>query len=379
MHGGQIRSFEILELYKRLGYSTKVVVIKPLNSYLSDKADFEFYVDDSYLNNDLYENANPYLSDLFCKYYIIENLEKIIDVVGNDYDLIHCEMPWLFDLALAIKKVSKNDIKIILGTENVESELKAKILSNAKVKHELVEIISELVQEIEQFAVDMADIVLTVSHYDFNYFSSIAKDSSRIILAKNGIAKDRFAKLDYSILSQVTDNYFIFVGSAHMPNVTGFGEMFSHSLSFLPPDVSVVIVGGVSTLLEQDPRFSKYKHLNDTRIIRLNNLEEAKLNALLLNANAILLPVIDGGGSNLKTAEALLSNRVIIATRKSFVGYESYINQAGIYIANEPRSFADAMLSMINEKKKFERKSLINLTWSITLKDFAERVGGFYE
>lgn len=375
MHGGQIRSHEILSLYKSLGFSTKVVVIKPQNTYLSDKADFEFVVNESYMFEQSYEEATPYLGDFLCGNFVKENLEKILVKTGVDYDLVHCEMPWLFDLALEIKNKRKRNVSIVLGTENVESELKAKILTNAKINESMIEKIKTEIDQLEKKVVQDADIVLAVSEYDYTYFSKKMDIQDKLILASNGIAKERFKRQDNSILKTVGNDYFLFVGSAHMPNVTGFGEMFSHSLAFLPPDCKVVIVGGVSTLLEHDSRFLKNKHLNDSRIIRLNNLEESKLNSLILNANAILLPVVDGGGSNLKTAEALYSNRAIIGTSKSFVGYERFMNYSGVSIANNPKEFADKMLSMLDSKMNYDRDSLDELTWAVTLKGLAERVG----
>ena len=374
MHGGQIRSHEILNLYKSLGYIAKVIVIKPQNTYLSDKADYEFIVSESYTVEQSYEESTPYLGDFLCGKFVKDNLDKILEKIGIDYDLVHCEMPWLFDLALEIKNRNKQQVTVVLGTENVESELKAKILSNAKIRGAAIDKISVEIDELERQAVEKADIVLAVSSYDYTHFSNMVKNKEKLILASNGIAKDRFKRQDDTILKTVGKGYFLFVGSAHMPNVTGFGEMFSHSLLFLPPDFKLVVVGGVSTMLEQDSRFFKNKHLNDSRIVRLNNLEESKLNSLILNANAILLPVVDGGGSNLKTAEALYSNRTIIGTSKSFVGYEKFLNHSGVFIANSPKEFAEKMRSLLNIKMMYYRDSLEELTWSYTLKGLAERV-----
>ena len=147
------------------------------------------------------------------------------------------------------------------------------------------------------------------------------------------------------------ENYFVFVGSAHYPNASGFAEIFSKSLAFLPPDVSIVVIGGVSDILDYDYRYVQFKHLNDFKVIKMKDISDACLNSIILNCNAVLLPVTEGGGTNLKTAEALFSNRPVIGTDKSFIGYEDFKRSEGVYTANYPEEFISVM--------RIDRKSTV--------------------
>ena len=51
----------------------------------------------------------------------------------------------------------------------------------------------------------------------------------------------------------------------------------------------------------------------------------------------MLLPITYGGGSNLKTAEALLTGHPIIATAKAFRGCEVFTDMPGMIIAGNRR------------------------------------------
>jgi hypothetical protein len=68
----------------------------------------------------------------------------------------------------------------------------------------------------------------------------------------------------------------------------------------------------------------------------LGAVDPAVLDALLARAAVILLTKTRGGGSNVKTSEALLARRPVVATRLAFVGFEGWRDLLGVAIANEP-------------------------------------------
>lgn len=377
-HGGQIRSLELTKFYKKLGYDVKVLVVKPMESYREDHGDYEFLVPMDNIKDELLVKASSFLGDYLCYEFVVKNAADIIRKTGSEYDVIHCEMPWLFPVASKIKEVSNKQPLLILGTENIESELKSRILKKAQYDHSIVSEIEARVRDIELHAVRNSDLVLVVSRNDYDYFSNHV-NPEKLIEVKNGISDSRFDTRDDSILELIPENYFVFVGSAHFPNATGFAEIFSNSLAFLPPDVSIVVIGGVSDILDYDERYKRFKHLNDLRVIAMKDIDDSSLNSIILNCNAVLLPVTEGGGTNLKTAEALFSNRVIIGTDKSFIGYEDYKNTAGVYIANDPKGFISNMKSFMYSKAMFDREGLHKLTWASNFEGFEDRMRKYYE
>ena len=77
-------------------------------------------------------------------------------------------------------------------------------------------------------------------------------------------------------------------------------------------------------------------------------VDNSLLEALYANARAVILPKTLGGGSNLKTAEALAKNRPIVATELAFQGFETFANLPAITIANEPNEFWGAVDSLLS-------------------------------
>lgn len=65
------------------------------------------------------------------------------------------------------------------------------------------------------------------------------------------------------------------------------------------------------------------------------------------HAHAALLPIDFGGGSNLKTAEALASGRWIVATSTALRGFEPFHDEPGIVRADNAAAFHDAMAEII--------------------------------
>jgi glycosyltransferase involved in cell wall biosynthesis len=85
------------------------------------------------------------------------------------------------------------------------------------------------------------------------------------------------------------------------------------------------------------------------RAVRLGQLPDDDLAATILSSSAVLLPITQGGGSNLKTAEALASGRRIVATSFAFRGYEDYLNVSGVAIADTPDEFRSEMIKAVKQ------------------------------
>ena len=67
------------------------------------------------------------------------------------------------------------------------------------------------------------------------------------------------------------------------------------------------------------------------------------LDGLIANATGIVLPLREGGGSNLKTAEALYSGLPLVATTVAMRGYETFRNMDGVIVADDAAAFAAGM------------------------------------
>jgi hypothetical protein len=110
----------------------------------------------------------------------------------------------------------------------------------------------------------------------------------------------------------------------------------------------------------------------------VSGANDAELQSLIEDSRGIILPIIGGGGSNLKTAEALISNKSIIATTFAFRGYEKYIQNDNIYIANTKEEFIDKIKLLLNKNLPSDGRSKapINkeLTWDGRFEEYGEKV-----
>ena len=98
-------------------------------------------------------------------------------------------------------------------------------------------------------------------------------------------------------------------------------------------------------------------------------MNDLNLSALIENAACIVLPIEYGGGSNVKTAEALLSDRRIVASPASMRGFDELRYLPGVTVANGPAEFGAAVRSALADGSPAARspESVASLTWDAML------------
>ncbi|MFN3691081.1 MAG: hypothetical protein ACK4UU_09175, partial [Fimbriimonadales bacterium] len=87
------------------------------------------------------------------------------------------------------------------------------------------------------------------------------------------------------------------------------------------------------------------------------------------NSHAVLLPISVGGGTNLKTAEALRSRRPLIATQASMRGFEAWATERNVYISNSVSDFRSAVAGCLARPQAPDSDSdtLDKLSWEHSL------------
>ena len=147
------------------------------------------------------------------------------------------------------------------------------------------------------------------------------------------------------------ENYALFVGSAHRPNVTGFLDTLGSRLGYLPENSEIFLAGGVgqsirNTLMSEDRIYGEFFW---NRARDWGQVSNSMLTTLIDRANCILLPITSGGGSNLKTAEAILSGRPIVATQHAFRGFEGFTDLPHVYVCDSVESFQSTVTRLVSE------------------------------
>ena len=221
-------------------------------------------------------------------------------------------------------------VPIIHSSYNFEAEYRrdlAEICGN-----ENRELLRKVARQEEEIARE-CDLVVAVSDLDAACFRRIG--ARRVMVIRNGGRRVNAARAATSGL----DSYFgkarfaLFVSSAHPPNARGLLDL-AQGLK-LPLPGLLVICGGVGTLLE--PHRRTYPLIRDARMLGV--VDPPILDALLSRASVIILPKTRGGGSNLKTSEALLTGRPVVATTQAFVGFEPWTGVPGVTVEDNPALF----------------------------------------
>ena len=252
-------------------------------------------------------------------------MEQLRDV---DPDVIQFDQPWLFPLFighLADDRVLKG-AKLVYSSQNVETNLIAPNWENEA-------------RAIEMEIVKAVDFVCTVSRSDAEIFDGWrGAECQSSVVAPNGCwppdlmsdePPDRIVDGDYAIV----------VGSEHPPNARGYWDCIGTFPGFLPPGANLVVVGGVNRTLRLDDRFLRFPRMNSEFVKNFGTVEEDTLVSLLFHAKAICLPITEGGGTNLKTAEALMWLKPVVAMRHALRGFEEAADMDGVYVADKPQEF----------------------------------------
>jgi len=305
----------------------------------------------------------PWLGDFLAGEYACHDSAAWADVtrqLPQKIDVISVEHPWLWSLAKRIQGLPQfKHVKLIYSSQNVETAMKAEFLASLDIPQ--LPLLMQRIEQTERNAVLEADLVTVVSQSDFDAFSHWG--AKKVLLAENGISpwNASEAQMDEWSKKLPRGKWPLYVSSAHPPNFLGFAEALGWNLGAIPPDSRLVLAGGAAAFIEQQfiPSLAqaeaapgqvnqvRFAALNESRIRCLGVLPEADLNAVKSLASAFVLPIASGGGTNIKTAEALMSGAYVIGTPLAFRGYESFMDFPTVRIANTPQQFSDALREIL--------------------------------
>lgn len=354
-HGGQIRASQIKMRMEELGATVSVFGIFPPNPTTSQTSGKEkgYIVDCGAVLEKL-----PELADWFAGALLPERLECLSklesDLRAMAPTIIWLEQPWPWP---AIKKMIGNWPRkplVIYSAQNVEHKMKQEILlSRQKLTRDAKSEIHKM-RAMEGDLVANADLLVAVTNADLRTLSQFKPKKS--IILPNGVVRrtlDR-ARADEFRLQWLNNRRWVtFVGSEHPPNAVGFWNCLGTSCAFLRPDEAIVVVGGVSHLLDKDRLYLDQGTLGQSRIAFRGSTDDRDLGALIVGASAILLPITSGGGSNLKTAEAIASGVPVVTTSYSLRGFEFASSLTNVFVADTIRDFRGAIRKCFDHGREF--------------------------
>ncbi len=340
-HGGQLRVRNIVDTYRSAGHVVEVLGVLGSEHYDSEVG-FLPYPGVNELSRIVF---NPFLMEDYAIGQLCAADDsfycRLSGMVSEAPDVIHVEQPWLFAFAIRYKAEFSPSAILVYSSHNVEWKLKKEILSSY-LGDEAAQRGAALIEEVESFAIRSADAVVCVSENDVAWVSGLT--ARPVILAENGVKPWQATENGRKAAAALTKGYAyaLYCASGHPPNVTGFFDMFGGGFGSLKPDEKLVVAGGAGWAIAGDVRVHQSPKLAE-KFVAAGLVSQQCLEGLLDGAHCIVLPLTQGGGTNLKTAEALWSGKHVVATTVAMRGFERFIGGSGIFLADDPSSFKRAL------------------------------------
>lgn len=304
------------------------------------------------------------------------NLNGIPPSLVGDVNLLNCnfklskiklpnlriilfEQPWAWSEVKRLK-ISNPKAVVIYSGQNVEHQLKERILK-PQYGRRAVEIANQI-RRIEIEIAVMADYIFTVSQEDANWYSKFSKNAP--IVAQNGTSiSETIAHSEYESDSP----YGLVVGSAHPPNIEGCLKFLSEPQLWLPKSTRIVVAGSLSLAL-RDSWHSLQNRWGQSCVELISGVTDLDLSRLISGCHVMLLPIGYGGGTNLKTAEALTSGRPIVASQQAFRGFKEYSGAKFVSMVDNSLEFKiETINKLMQPKQSFIPRNVHDLKWEKTL------------
>jgi len=378
LHGGQLRVAAIQKMLTNSGHEIIHMATYP---YFIDSGgtsnEWDFIIPPDYFEWAQKHDLRP--TDVDCSEFFLKSkviYDKLVSQIQRTKpDVLVIEQAWLWPVIKKIRDENSNlrNLPLVCSSHNIESQLLKMVLEIDGVAHNKIETIYFRAFHLERDLILHSDVIIAVTEEDANLFKQIK--NQQVYICPNGIAQSAPIKDFATWKSRYNNiNFAFFIGSFYPPNSEGFMTMVGPHSAYLAPDMKVVVGGGVSNLITYHKDYLRYKGLIDRSFDLLGILEAGHLSSLLTLAKAILLPITHGGGSNLKTAEAILTEKPIVATSKAFRGYEKYLALPQIFIEDDPYCFKMKVQELLDSKKTItlsqeERALIQNVLWENTLSE----------
>ncbi|PVM89674.1 hypothetical protein DDF62_11235 [Caulobacter radicis] len=382
-HGGQLRVSALQDFYRALGHTFECAAVytAPYGPGTVGPNDIKLgFVGSRWTDT-------PFVTDLASGRFAAENPAAYAHFSGlvarQRPDVIQLEQPFLWPLVKRLRAEGKLDgVSIVYSSHNWEGPLKEALLLNAGISATKA---AEFRAEIEAMETELAgasDIIIAVSAEEAKVYAAM-ETSARILLAPNGTSRPPGRLVESKAKAEFGDAPFMFfVGSAYPPNSEGFIDLVATGgFYFLPPHKRLAVCGGASDAIFSHPEYQRFLGANSQRVHFFPDLGDEDLWAVKASAHAFLLPIKFGGGTNLKSAEALASGKWVIATSTALRGLDRFLDAPGVIVADTPAAFRKAAIKVMGSPAlkltKAERDARDTVYWdrALALSGLGQAIG----
>lgn len=338
--GGQKRIAAFRTAYKAAGYDLQTAALFDRPPYGPDETG-PYDIEHPATHSDI-----PHIRDLSAGRFAATNEDafahfaRVLDTLKPA--ALQLEQPFLWPLAERLLRETAPGMPLIYASQNWEAPLKAEILRREGVAPDMTARIAGEIEALEAAATRAAALVIAVSDADAAHCLPCARPGTPVVTVPNAATPPRDTIGDAELAGR---KYALTVGSAYAPNVEGAARyVFEPGLWFMPPEPSLAICGGMAYGVFETDAYHAFGAAHDARTVFRPSPTDAELAGLIASAHMILLPIGFGGGSNLKTAEALLAGAHVVATPTAMRGFEPFAQASGVHIGRTPQDFRNAMV-----------------------------------
>lgn len=340
LHGGQIRVKKIKEELIKLGHQVKSISFSEYSHMFFDD-ELDYVVSSATLSKVIKTRFSTDLATAFeskdskaMRAFITKH------ILAFNPDCIFLEQPWLWPLIKSmLEDGTLKNIKVVYSSQNIEYLTKLSLFESNDITDTCG--VVDSIKEIESDLCSSADIVIACTETDLQEFVTLG--AKRTVLCPNGVTPFAGSKESIDQIKHLIGErkFALIVGSAYPPNAQGFWSMLGNSMAWLAPDEMIIAVGGCSMILEDfAPKESMiYDFVNSDKIKKLGFVECDELSALISNASVVILPITSGGGSNLKTAEAIISGKPVVATTMACRGFGDVKKYSNFLVCDDKDKF----------------------------------------
>jgi hypothetical protein len=359
--GGLIRIAETRRAYERAGCEVSTCCLVTRRRDLRNPLDLQLSWLDRLWRQHLGKPSN--LGPIRIRWATLRSSQlraRLLARIDQPIDLIHVEHPWAIRLALDLRaQPAFSNALVVYGSHNIEHQIFRDVWKKKRQWNRHARRLCAQIEAAEAESATQADICWAVSENDAQVLRETLH-ARRVTLAPSGCRAFPARKT----ISGLPDRpYVLFVGGAYPPNIDGFMEWCGNALTYLPAGTAIVLAGAAGDVLAHMPAYQE--DIGRGALINLGQTPQTELDQLILHANAVILPISVGGGTNLKTAEALRSRRPLIATPASMRGYEAWAADGGVHIAHDATAFRQTVARCLTHpfSPDCDRVALERLSW----------------
>lgn len=265
---------------------------------------------------------------------------------------------------------------LIYSSHNVEADMMNEIFTTLNKQLQFSAQLEQL-ETAEKNLAQSAVGTIAVSDNDAQKFQTWGAEN--LLVQGNGTSLQTHSLLKQLRVRRIMKklnitSYALLVASSHRPNVDGFIDMLGTRLGYIPENSMIFIAGDLGRALHpavaaDDPQWN---HLFWNRVFNWDRVSPATLSALISESTCIILPITSGGGSNLKTAEAINSGKPVIATTTAMRGFEVFGSLEKIAVVENRSTFRSELSQLLSNKAKYEKSpESDHLLWSNQLRELS--------